>query len=108
MSEAFDIEKYRSVGFVGCKLRGDRQTFQRDFERKTNSELDTYESLVKQGVQPDGTYTKNLDKAKALSDTYGFAYRGDNWSGQLEKHGLVESRPLNQSEKDAARRTASR
>lgn len=108
MSEVFDLSKYRSVGFVGTRLRGDRETFQRDWERRNDYELDTYESLVKEGVQPDGTHLKHLDQAKDLSDKYGFAYRGDNWSGELEKHGLVESRPLDQSEKDAARRSSSR
>lgn len=111
MSSAEDrafVEKIRTIGFVGTKLRGDRSTFQRDFERKTDSELDTYEGLVKEGVQPDGTYTDSLDRAKELSDSYGFAYRGDNWSGELEKHGIVESTPFTEGEMSEIRASTPR
>ncbi len=95
--------RMRSIGFVGTKLRGDRATFQRDFERNTGRELDTYAQLKSEGIQPDGTYTHSLDKAKAISDSLGFAYRGDNMTAQMEKHGVVESKPFTEKERSTIR-----
>lgn len=103
MSEAFDLAKYKSIAFTGVKLRGDRATFQRDYERKTGRELDSYAQLKSEGIQPDGTYEHSLTKAKAISDTLGIAYRGDNMTAQLEKHGLAESKPYSESERATIR-----
>lgn len=89
MNEPFDLEKFKSVGFVGVKLRGDRTTFQRDFDKKNNAELSDYKALRDEGSQPDGTYRQHIEKAKRISDKLGTAYRGDDRTGMMQKAGLA-------------------
>lgn len=86
----FDIEKYRSIGVVGARLRGDRSTFQRDWDRRNESELADYRQLRKEGVQPDGTHRRHLDRAKRMSDALGVPYRGDDRTAMAKDAGLVD------------------
>lgn len=43
-------------------------------EKKWNKELELYRSARKQGVQPDGTSTKQIQQALDISDKTGVAY----------------------------------
>lgn len=49
----------------------------RDSAKAWDSELAAYESAVKQGIQPDSTKLKSVERAVRLSDKYGQAYGND-------------------------------
>lgn len=46
-------------------------------QKRWDRELTDYAALRKEGIQPDGTFRKNLDQAKRLSDDAGAAYGKD-------------------------------
>lgn len=96
----FDLDKYKSISFVGVRLRGDRATFQREWEKKNNSELDSYQSLRQEGVQPKGTYRQHTEHAKKMSDKLGVPYRADDKTGTFERAGILEKREWTEVEKN--------
>lgn len=96
-TEPFDIEKYRSIGIVGARVRGGQ--FTRDLEKKREADLASYRSARKEGIQPDGTRREQIDLAKQVSDALGVAYRGDDKTGMVVKAGLAEVVPHTEAEK---------
>lgn len=98
MSNPF-LEKMRSIGFVGTRLRADRETFQRDYDKQSDAELRDYAAERKAGALPDGTYRKQVDKSKRISDKLGTPYRGDNRTEMLQKAGLAgEVKPIRRAD----------
>lgn len=87
----FDLEKYRSIGVVGARVRGGH--FTRDIEKRRERDLSDYRAARKEGIQPDGTQGKQIEKAKRISDGLGTAYRGDDKTKMYQDAGAsaVES-----------------
>lgn len=97
MGEKFDLEKYRSIGVVGVRTVDGQ--FQRDIEKKNERELEAYRAVRKEGIQPDGTYHKQMDAAKKASDLHGVAYDGNDRTAMAQKAGLVsEVTPIRKGE----------
>ena len=64
----------RSKGLAVTGLESTNPSFSRDRSKAWDSELDLYESAVKQGIQPETTERKDIEKAIAISDKTGVAF----------------------------------
>ena len=64
----------RSKGLAVTGLESTNPSFSRDRQKAWDSELDLYESAVKQGIQPETTNRKDIERAIATSDKTGAAF----------------------------------
>lgn len=67
----------RSKGLAVTGLESTNPSFSRDRSKAWDSELDLYESAVKQGIQPETTERKDIEAALEKSQKAGVAFRAD-------------------------------
>lgn len=67
----------RSKGLAVTGLESTNPSFSRDRSKAWDSELDLYESAVKQGIQPETTERKDIEFALEKSQRTGTAFRAD-------------------------------
>lgn len=70
-----DCLQSANFSFAGCFPT--RQGWDKDKEKKWDSELDSYYSAVRQGVEPISTKKKDIDAAMMLSNEAGKAFDGN-------------------------------
>jgi hypothetical protein len=67
----------RSKGLAVTGLESTNPSFSRDRSKAWDSELDLYESAVKQGIQPETTERRDIEFALEKSQQTGTAFRAD-------------------------------
>jgi hypothetical protein len=71
-------ECLRSKRVATTGLETTNPSFATTRQKKWDSELNAYESAVKQGVQPEGTTMPKIEKAMRISEATGTPYRAEN------------------------------
>jgi hypothetical protein len=71
-------ECLRSKGLAVTGLESTNPSFSRKAQKSWDSELDLYESAVKQGIQPETTNRKDVEAAIEASQILESPFRADN------------------------------
>ena len=67
--------KSKSVATTGLESTG--PGFSRSAQQKWDKELDTYQGVLRQGIQPTTTNMKDIEAAVKVSEVTGEAFRAD-------------------------------
>lgn len=71
-------ECLRNKGVAVTGLESTSSSFTREAQKSWNSELDLYESAVKQGIQPESTNRKDVEAAIEASQILESPFRADS------------------------------